>query len=77
MFNTGSVSGQQVCATFTVIDDQLLEGDESFDVSLDSPTGGANLDEPMTATVTIVDNDSALISIMLCVIMDTQHNCYI
>ena len=56
-FNAGSVSGQIECTTFTIVDDDLLEGDENFQVSLDSPTGGANLDDPISATVTIIDND--------------------
>lgn len=64
-FNTGSVSGQRQCTTFTIIDDDLLEGDENFQVSLDSPTGGANLDDPTSATVTITDNDSALLLLLL------------
>ena len=63
MFNAGSMNGQQACATFGVINDDILEGNETFQVSLDYPTGGANLDEPMTATVTIVDNESTLIKL--------------
>ena len=63
-FNAGSMNGQQVCATFTVIDDDVLEGDESFQVSLDSPTGGANLEEPITATVTIIDNEGMLVILL-------------
>ena len=57
-FNAGSMNGQEVCATFSLVDDDTLEGDESFQVALDSPTGGANLAEPMTATTTITDNES-------------------
>ena len=57
IFNVGSISGQIECTTFTIADDDLLEGDENFQVSLESPTGGANLDDPISATVTIIDND--------------------
>jgi ribosomal protein L35AE/L33A len=46
--------------TFTVniTDDALLEGSETFTVALTSPTGGATLGNPTTATVTIIDNDT-------------------
>ena len=45
--------------TFTVpiIDDSLVEGNETFTVKLTVPTG-ATLGSPSTATVTIADNDS-------------------
>jgi ABC-type lipoprotein release transport system permease subunit len=39
-------------------DDSLQENDETFIVSLDNPTGGAQLGEPDTAAVTITDNDT-------------------
>ena len=65
IFSAGSMNGEEACATFTVISDDTLEGDESFQVSLDSPTGGANLDDPMTATATITDNESMLIMITI------------
>ncbi len=42
--------------TVPIVDDALVEGDETFTVNLSSPTGatlGAN-----TATITVVDNDS-------------------
>jgi hypothetical protein len=44
--------------TFTIplIDDVLLEGNETFAISLGSATG-ASLGSPVNATVTIVDND--------------------
>jgi subtilisin family serine protease len=41
-----------------IIDDSLLESDETFIVSLANPTGGAELGTPDTALVTITDNDS-------------------
>ena len=45
------------CVTFTPLDDDLLEADTVIDVSLSSPTGGANLADPSMATVVIIDND--------------------
>ncbi|TGO02531.1 hypothetical protein PN36_23605 [Candidatus Thiomargarita nelsonii] len=39
--------------TIDIIDDSDLESDETFIVSLDNPTGGAELGEPNIATVTI------------------------
>jgi len=47
--------------TFTVniTDDSEQENDETFIVSLSNPSAGAQLGEPNTAVVTIIDNDSA------------------
>ena len=45
--------------TVTVTDDALMESNETFTVTLSGPTGGATLGSPSSATVTIVDNDSA------------------
>ena len=42
--------------TIPFIDDMILEGNETFTISLNSATG-ASLGSPATATVTIVDND--------------------
>lgn len=76
-FNPGSMNGQRQCATFTIIDDDTLEGDENFQVSLDSPTGGANLDEPMSATVTITDNDSRLHNYYTVQLKSSLDNTYV
>lgn len=42
-----------------ILDDTTVEGPETFFVNLNSPTGGATLGAPATATVTINDNDVA------------------
>ncbi|MCW5592758.1 MAG: hypothetical protein KIS74_11720 [Burkholderiales bacterium] len=42
-----------------ILDDSVVEGPETFFVTLNSPTGGATLGAPATATVTIADNDVA------------------
>jgi hypothetical protein len=40
--------------------DTVMEPDETVNLSLVSPTGSASLGTPDTATLTIVDDDSAL-----------------
>ena len=42
-----------------ILDDAAVEGPETFFVTLNSPSGGATLGAPATATVTIADNDVA------------------
>jgi len=44
--------------TVTILDDTAVEGNETFTVTLSNPTGGATLQSPSSATVTILDNDS-------------------
>jgi len=41
-----------------ILDDTAVEGDETFDVTLSNPTGGAALGAVATTTVTILDNDA-------------------
>ncbi|MDC0834228.1 PA14 domain-containing protein [Geitlerinema sp. CS-897] len=43
-----------------VVDDDLVEGEETFDLTLTSPTGGATLGVQNTASVNIVDNDASV-----------------
>jgi parallel beta-helix repeat protein len=43
--------------TIDITDDNEQENDEDFIISLDKPTGGAQIGKPNTAKVTITDND--------------------
>jgi hypothetical protein len=45
--------------TVTICDDAVFEGNETFNVTLSMPTGGATLGMPTTAVVTITDNEVA------------------
>lgn len=45
--------------TLPIIDDALPESDETLTVTLANPTGGAALGWPVSAVVTITDNDTA------------------
>ena len=50
----------QTSATFTVpiIDDSTVEGAETVNLTLSTPTGGASLGGPARAVLTILDNDT-------------------
>ena len=56
-WETGDASPKSF--TVPIINDTLVEGPETFFVTLNSPTGGATLGAPATATVTITDDDVA------------------
>ena len=56
-----SFSDGQTSRTFAVplIDDNIVQGDQTFIVTLSNPTGGALIDTPTNAIVTVMDNDVA------------------
>src|SRR4029077_9902940 len=45
--------------TVTILDDTAVEGNETVNLTLSGPTGGATLGTLASATLTIVDNDTA------------------
>ena len=55
-FGPGDMSGDTKCFGFNLIDDQILEDDEMFNVAI-TDAGGANLGNTTMATITIDDND--------------------
>ena len=62
-----SVSGTTACANVSIIDDDTLEGNHSFTVTVSSlelsPGGeysGLQIETPSSATINIVDNDGTI-----------------
>ncbi len=53
----GDTTAQSV--TFEVLDDTVVEGNETVDMQLGNATGGASIGAQSTATRTIVDNDGS------------------
>ena len=57
MFNPGQ-EGEQMCRQIPIFDDIICEGDEQFNVALQSNDPGVNLNQATsTGTVNIIDND--------------------
>ena len=56
MFPAGSINGSTQCIDITITDDEVLEADETFTVTIDVTTPGVMEGNNMT-TVTIIDND--------------------
>ena len=55
-FAAGATSAQ---VSVTVLGDTTAEPNETFTVTLSSPTGGLTLGSPSSATVTITNDDAA------------------
>ena len=57
-FSSGDVEDSTACAAYGIIDDNDLEFDHAFTVSVDSVTpSGTTIVAPSSTTVTIVDNE--------------------
>ena len=56
-----SDDAQVQCAEFTIIDDDIAESDELFDVILTTQSPGVDLGIPSVATVTIRDNEGMIL----------------
>lgn len=52
------VGVNQLTVTIPILEDSLIEGNESFKIVLQNPTGGITLGTPIAQTITIVDNDA-------------------
>ena len=56
-FANGDTANKTV--SIPIIDDTVVEGNETVNLALSNPTGGATLGSPSTAVLTIIDNDTA------------------
>jgi Calx-beta domain-containing protein len=57
---TFAADSTSATASVTIVDDNLVDPNESVSLALSSPTSGFKLGTPSTAVLTIVDNDSAV-----------------
>ncbi|WP_316801641.1 Calx-beta domain-containing protein [Pedobacter frigidisoli] len=62
-FPANSAAGATLTFTVPIIDDNLVEASETFDATISNVTGNLVTIGTATATVTIVDNDTAVASI--------------
>ena len=56
-FGNGDTANKTV--SIPILDDTAVEGNETVNLALTAPTGGATLGSPSTAVLTITDNDAA------------------
>ena len=56
IFSLGSSDGAMRCENVTIIDDSVLEGDQSFTLTLNASDPSVILSTPMT-TIIITDDD--------------------
>ena len=56
-FEAGSVNGDTDCINITILDDDALEGNHSFTVSLNPPAAPVKLTTPFSSPITIFDNE--------------------
>jgi len=65
VFTTGSMNGDQDCLTISILDDGALEGNHTFNVSLNPPASPATLTTPSSSPVIITDNEDVTVSLQM------------
>ena len=75
-FPVGSTNGMMQCLNITIEEDAVLEGDETFTVTLALVTTGLNvaIDNAM-ANITITDNEGCCPSFVMAVCIRTLYLC--
>ena len=68
----GSIDGAQETITLTLVNDALVEGDETVDLQLGTPVGDAELGMITDHVATIVDSDTASVEFEMAV-LDTAE----
>ena len=69
-FPSGSLDGDTTCTSFTILDDDAFEAEESLTLQMTAAASGVDV-TPLTATVIIQDNDGKT-SIVKLVLMATS-----
>ena len=72
-FTSGDVTGSTACATYVIIDDDNLEFDHEFTVSLSTvtPTGPV-LSVPSSTTIVTINDDEGMHIVMLTFLIFTD-----
>ena len=62
-FPTGAATGTEMCLNISIIDDDRVEYDETFSITLtvDNPLDTINGDSTAQANITVFDNDGQLL----------------
>lgn len=58
VFDTTVTSGDERCVTISILDDDVVEGSQSFSAVISSTTPAVNFDSMIEVVVTIEDTDS-------------------
>jgi hypothetical protein len=65
VFPAGTLADTSACANLHIIEDDRLEGDHDFVVSIDSTSPMISTGTPTSVTVTILDNEDATVSLQM------------